>query len=57
VQLADGSKVAITRQGQFHFPGGEFTEDTIKELQDVSYIRIPSFGKPNFEDDAVKAVP
>lgn len=56
LQLADGRKVAITRQGKPRFPGEEFTEDTVKEQRDFSYIRIPSFGKPNFEDDAVKAV-
>jgi carboxyl-terminal processing protease len=51
LQLAVGRSVAKPT-----FPGEEYTQDTVEQRQRIPYLRIPSFGRPNFEADAVKAV-
>ncbi len=54
--LEDGRKVAVKRQGEFQWPGQEYSDIVASEKDGIGYIRIPSFSKPVFNQAAVKAV-
>ncbi len=56
LELGDGRKVSIVREGEFRWPGSEHTDITVREEDGVAYIRIPSFSEPKFEKAAIEAV-
>jgi carboxyl-terminal processing protease len=53
LELADGRKVHITRTG---FPQPEQYQVAVQEKEGTTYIRIPSFSNPKFEQIALQAV-
>lgn len=54
--LDNGRTIHIARSKPFSWHGDEFTGDVIRREEDVAILRIPSFSKPIFEDEAVKAI-
>jgi carboxyl-terminal processing protease len=52
--LGDGRSVQIRRQGEFQWPGEEFSTIETTERDGVVILRIPSFDKSDFEDSAVE---
>ena len=56
LELEGGRHVAVTRKGEFQWPGSEQADVTIRDDAGALYIRIPSFGRRSFEEAAVAAV-
>jgi carboxyl-terminal processing protease len=54
--LGDGRSIQIRRQGEFQWPGEEFSTIKTVERDGVAILRIPSFDKSIFEDSAVEYV-
>jgi carboxyl-terminal processing protease len=52
--LGDGRSIQIRRQGEFQWPGEEFSTIETTERDGVAILRIPSFDKSVFEDSAVE---
>ncbi len=55
LELADGRRLSIVRRGAFAWPGAEHAGIAASEEGAVT-IRVPSFGKPLFEEEAIAAV-
>jgi C-terminal processing protease CtpA/Prc len=54
--LNSGQTVHVSRTAPFAWHGDGFTGDTVSRQGDVTIVRIPSFSKSTFEEEAVKAI-
>jgi carboxyl-terminal processing protease len=56
LRLEDGRNVTIAREGKHHWAGDEYTHTESNVQPGFVYVRIPSFDKDVFEQEAMDAI-